>query len=90
MLIECVKPCEHEKCLGYNENPHCLDEQTWGCNTCEAGYWRESLHHPCVSCNIIPNCSSCSNYSGCNICKNGYKRIWDTSCGYGIGICVKI
>ena len=86
----CFPTCESANCINENENSHCLDQRPWGCRTCEYGYWKESNDHPCVSCDVIPNCNNCKNYAGCVSCKSGYRKTWDTSCGYGVNICKEI
>ena len=89
IIIECVEECPTNNCNGEGENPHCLNQQGWGCVECEIGYWKESHNYPCVLCDIIPHCDECGDFAGCIDCAPGYKKRWDTSCGYGISICIE-
>ena len=87
-IIECINECTKKGCVG--ENPDCIDEESSGCRTCADGFWKESNNHPCVSCDIINNCSECKNHAGCITCDPGFRKTWDTSCGYGINICLQV
>ena len=92
-IQECIEPCSTNNCLGLGENPYCdpLKKESWGCpkNGCLDGYFQESIDYPCVSCtDTLLNCEECVDYNGCTKCKDGYTKRWDSSCGYGLFICV--
>ena len=84
-MIQCIDKCETPRCIG--ENPHCETPQSWGCAQCKDGYWKESNDHPCVSCDIIPNCNTCENNIGCSDCNEGYEKVWFDNCGINIHVC---
>ena len=88
---QCIERCESNNCINPNDNPFCINQQSWGCTTCQNGYFKPSNNHPCVSCNIIDNCNSCNQYSssGCISCNSGYRKKWKNfnECGYGYNVC---
>lgn len=78
------QPCSTTNCVGVGENPHCQDQQPWGCAGCQDEYWFLSFDHPCVACDIIENCLSCNSWSECQTCQFGYTKTYDSNCGFTV------
>ena len=78
-----IQECNSYKCTGAGENPYCSDQQSWGCASCNSGYFMKSKDYPCVLCSTLDGCISCRDYSGCVTCDSSHTFYWDSECGIG-------
>ena len=60
---------------------HCADCQSWGCPTCDNGYYKMGNFQRCQSCtDNYPNCAMCGDWNGCTECNAGYTLQWSADC----------
>ena len=65
----------------YGDDFHCSNCQSWGCATCDYGYFKMGNFQKCQSCHdLYSNCLSCSDWGGCNSCESGYTLTWTAGC----------
>ena len=79
----CPTECTGNVCTS-EENPHCLNQQSWGCVECEDEYFYNNQKTPCTLCDqVFGNnvCLECNNFHGCLTCNNGYIKKYDQDCG---------
>ncbi|WAR16678.1 TENX-like protein [Mya arenaria] len=69
----------------YNCGPQCQSCSSYGCNSCNDGYWGNTCDTKCA-----PNCSSCIKSNGkCLSCNSGY-YVYNgkcTACGTNCAVC---
>ena len=80
-----VDACDTNPC-DCSSDANCNDCQSWGCNSCNYGYYKQSFGHPCVSCDAAFDykCVTCTDWQGCTECVYGYSVAWDNDCGTNI------
>ena len=76
--------CSTYDFLAYSDcggDVNCNDCRTWGCKTCEPGYYKMGNKMACQSCSdTYSNCAQCSDWNGCVACESGYVLQYDQIC----------
>ena len=81
-----INQCATTNCADPFENAFCTDQQSWGCPSCQSGYFQKSHQYPCTQCSHLNGCIACADFQGCTQCDTGYTWYWDSYCN--IGMCL--
>ena len=68
-------------CKNYCKTILQIDCQPYGCEECEAGYYKMGSLNRCQSCNDVNlHCIECEDINGCVKCDTGYSLSYNTEC----------